>query len=367
MNWNGKTEEEADEIIESSLLGVESMVWAKPSMDNAIEAIENFSKLYLLLPILFIIAALFIFDILNHFKKQFVLTILLCSICFSELTIGIIKCRHINSVYKEYAANREEEKNNLADSRITPYYHLSKEGKNVVVFFMDRAVSSFFARTVEEYPEIASAYTGFVYYPNTVSFGTGTDSGGPGLMGGYEYTPYQMNLRNDIPLVNDHNDATLLMPKLFLDAGYQVTVTNPPWPNYSWKGDLSAFKDYPEIKAAAEKFFNAFFKYGMYGYYDADMNAAACARLCRKDSQAYNYVYSTLNAYHNAPCGSNYFFNSLTEAPMIRWAENAYSLDFVYDAEATYAGREKNYVSGTYRILVMDRGDGFEVCGIVNQ
>ncbi len=126
-------------------------------------------------------------------------------------------------------------------------------------------------------------------------------------------------------------------------------------------------EDYPEIKAAAEKFFNAFFKYGMYGYYDADMNAAACARLCRKDSQAYNYVYSTLNAFHNAPCWSNYFFNSLTEAPMIRWAENAYSLDFVYDAEATYAGREKNYVSGTYRILVMDLGDGFEVCGIVNQ
>ena len=125
--------------------------------------------------------------------------------------------------------------------------------------------------------------------------------------------------------------------------------------------------DYPEVKAIAEKFFNAFFKFGMYGYYDADMNAAAAAKLCRKDSQAYNLIYTSLNATHNAPCWSLYVFNELSESPMIKWAENAYSLDFKYDVEATYAGRDKNYQSGTYRILVMDLGNGFEVCGIVNQ
>ena len=125
--------------------------------------------------------------------------------------------------------------------------------------------------------------------------------------------------------------------------------------------------DYPEIKAIAEKLFNAFFKFGMYGYYDADMNAAAAAKLCRKDSQATELIYTSLNAAHNAPCWSLYVFNELTEFPMIKWADNAYSLDFKYDVEATYAGRDKNYQSGTYRILVMDFGDGFEVCGIVNQ
>ena len=137
------------------------------------------------------------------------------------------------------------------------------------------------------------------------------------------------------------------------DKGMSVLSVNPD--------------DYPEIKAIAEKFFNAFFKFGMYGYYDADMNAAAAAKLCRKDSQAYKLVYTSLNAAHNAPCWSLYVFNELTESPMIKWAENAYSLDFKYDVEATYAGRDKNYQSGTYRILVMDLGDGFEVCGIVNQ
>ena len=124
--------------------------------------------------------------------------------------------------------------------------------------------------------------------------------------------------------------------------------------------------EHKEIKDIARNFFDAFFKYGMYGYYEVQANADAAAKLCRKDSQAYNYVYTTQNAFQNAPCWSSYVFNELTESPMIKWADNAYTIDFVYDAEATYRGNEKNYVSGDYRILVMDLGDGFEVCGIIN-
>ena len=128
--------------------------------------------------------------------------------------------------------------------------------------------------------------------------------------------------------------------------------------------DVSA---HSEIRDTAKAFFDAFIKYGMYGYYDLQANADATARLCRKDSQAYNYVYTTQNAFQNAPCWSVYVFNRLTESPMIKWADNAYTIDFEYDIEATYRGTDKNYVSGEYRILVMDLGDGFEVCGILNQ
>ena len=124
--------------------------------------------------------------------------------------------------------------------------------------------------------------------------------------------------------------------------------------------------EHREIKDTARQFFDAFFKYGMYGYFEVQANADATARLCRKDSQAYDYVYTTQNAFQNAPCWSVYVFNELIESPMIKWADNAYTIDFTYDVEATYRGTEKNYVSGTYRILVMDLGDGFEVCGIIN-
>ena len=124
--------------------------------------------------------------------------------------------------------------------------------------------------------------------------------------------------------------------------------------------------DYKEIKDVAREFFDMFFKYGMYGYYEVQANADATAKLCREGSQARNYVYTIQNAFQNAPCWSVYVFNSMVESPMIKWADNAYTIDFTYDVEATYRGTEKNYVNGTYRILVMDLGNGFEVCGIMN-
>jgi hypothetical protein len=40
-----------------------------------------------------------------------------------------------------------------------------------------------------------------------------------------------------------------MMPRLFSDLGYQVTVTDPSFANYSFKPDLSIYKPYPEIKA----------------------------------------------------------------------------------------------------------------------
>ena len=120
------------------------------------------------------------------------------------------------------------------------------------------------------------------------------------------------------------------------------------------------------IRDKAKVFFDAFIKYGMYGYWDLERTADAAAKLCRKDSQAYEYIYTSMNAFSNAPCYSVYE-SDIKEGPMIKWADNAYSIDFEYDTVATYMGSEKYYFDGEYRIFVMDLGDGFEVCGIINQ
>ena len=66
-------------------------------------------------------------------------------------------------------------------------------------------------------------------------------------MGGYEYTPENANKRKTVSLREKHNEASLLMPRLFSEANFDVTLTDPPAPNYSWKGDLSAFEAYPDI------------------------------------------------------------------------------------------------------------------------
>lgn len=209
--------------------------------------IESISLLYFVIPIIVICISIGLYFILKKYNKQIFVSMFLIAICISEIILGIIKTKTVYSVYINYSKNIVSEQEEFVDTKIKPFYHLSKDKKNIVVVFLDRATNTFFNRAIEQYPELKKSYEGFVYFPNTVSFGVATDSGSPAMMGGYEYTPENMNLRESEPLVTKHNEATLVMPKLFLDAGYEVTVTDPPWPNYEWKGDLSAFKQYPEI------------------------------------------------------------------------------------------------------------------------
>lgn len=158
----------------------------------------------------------------------------------------------VTAIHREF---REHEKNlalleddSVQGNTIKPVFHLSKTGNNVLFIFIDRAMNSFFPYILEGIPELEDQLRGFVYYPNTVSFGDNTIHGAPAMVGGYEYTPDAMNARVNEKLVDKHNEALLVMPRLFLDAGYSVTMTNPPYSNYKWEADFTPFLPYPEIK-----------------------------------------------------------------------------------------------------------------------
>jgi arylsulfatase A-like enzyme len=71
--------------------------------------------------------------------------------------------------------------------------------------------------------------------------------GAPALLGGYEYTPDEMNGRKSEKLVKKHNEALKVMPHLFYNAGYSVTLTDPCDANYNNKFGFEVFDDYPEM------------------------------------------------------------------------------------------------------------------------
>lgn len=126
---------------------------------------------------------------------------------------------------------------------------LSREGKNVVVLMIDRALSPYIPYFFREKPELEQQYAGFTYYPNTVSFGSNTHTGSPSLFGGYEYTPEAINARDSERLVEKHNESLRVMPVLFGEAGYEVTVCDPSYAGYQWIPDLSIYKDLPYVRA----------------------------------------------------------------------------------------------------------------------
>ena len=134
-----------------------------------------------------------------------------------------------------------------------PSFNLSKNGKNVIIFMLDRGMNEYIPYFVNEKPELKEIYDGFCYYPNTISYGLCTNYGAPAIFGGYEYTPEEMNARDTELLRDKHDEALKVMPALFYDEGYNVTVCDPPYAGYSTVPDLSIYDDYPEIRTFITK------------------------------------------------------------------------------------------------------------------
>ena len=169
-------------------------------------------------------------------------------ICFSAaLVFAVLGLTEIGRINEGYA---EDLRSETSKAEIP----LSKDGKNVVVIMTDRAIGPMLPYIFNEKKELRTVYDGFTYYHNTASFGTHTNFGVPSLLGGYEYTPAEMNKRSDKLLSDDHMEALKLMPKIFTQAGFKATVINPKYAGYQWYPDLSVFNDIENLKAYSTKY-----------------------------------------------------------------------------------------------------------------
>ncbi|MBQ7954775.1 MAG: membrane protein insertase YidC [Lachnospiraceae bacterium] len=179
-------------------------------------------------------------------RYQKVLQTLIGILAISLLGLGgwnvASTCQELEEI--DYIRSISEEESAM---EVSPILTLSKTGKNVVVFMLDRAISDYFPYIMAEKPELAEQFSGFVYYPNTISFGQYTIYASASIFGGYEYTPAQMNARSDIPAVEKQNEALKVLPVLFSGLDYDVTVCDPPLAGYREISDLSIYNDYPEI------------------------------------------------------------------------------------------------------------------------
>jgi YidC/Oxa1 family membrane protein insertase len=160
---------------------------------------------------------------------------------------SVINLFTINKEYQNLALYYKPEQTSVQE--IKPIFNLSGTGENIVVLMLDRCASVLIPYIFEESPELYEKYSGFIFYPNTVSFNGFTKDGAPPLFGGYEYTPLEINKRDSITIVEKHNEAILIMPRIFAEAGYTVTATDPPYAGGNWIADLHIYDNYPNISA----------------------------------------------------------------------------------------------------------------------
>ena len=131
----------------------------------------------------------------------------------------------------------------------SPHFRLSTTGNNVVVIMLDRGIGAAVPYIFNEKPELQEQFSGFTYYDNAISFSFKTNLGTPPMFGGYEYTPVEMNRRDTESLASKHNEALKVMPVLFSENGFEVTLCDPTYAGYKWKPDLTVFDDCPGVSA----------------------------------------------------------------------------------------------------------------------
>ncbi len=216
------------------------------SMDVTLKFIDGFSNpsmIYMLLNLIVLLVLTVGIFVLLKFKNKIMSNIsLILSVSFVVLSFV-----NISTIKKEYTAfNKNKYTPTL--SNLDTQFRLSKTQKNVVVIMLDRAKSNYFELILKDQPFIEENFEGFTYYPNTISANSHTLMGSPGLYGGYEYLPSETNKRKDVKLKDKHNEALLIMPRIFTEqADFNATVSDLSWGNYSYVSDLSFMSEYPKI------------------------------------------------------------------------------------------------------------------------
>ena len=175
-----------------------------------------------------------------YFRKKAAVGILMtvCASIFAMSCVNLVSIQgEARTVKAQVTAIRDAE----------PAIRLSRSGKNVIVIMLDRALAAYTPYIFHERPELQEQFSGFTYYPHTVSFGFYTNYGSPGIYGGYDYTPMNGVQKKGPTLMERQNEALKVMPVLFDRQGYEVTICDPTYAGYKEIPDLSVFKDYPQF------------------------------------------------------------------------------------------------------------------------
>jgi YidC/Oxa1 family membrane protein insertase len=157
------------------------------------------------------------------YNKSRILFIIQSAITISLLCVGIINIYRINSQFNKIEINITS---SSPAASIEKLYTFTKTGKNLLIIVTDRAMSLFMPVILEEKPELNNIFTGFTYYPNTLSSGRYTIYGMPSIFGGYYYTPAEINKRPDETLLKKYTEALQVLPRIMANAGFNVSTHN---------------------------------------------------------------------------------------------------------------------------------------------
>ncbi|MEI0604780.1 membrane protein insertase YidC [Brachyspira alvinipulli] len=196
--------------------------------------------------LLIIMSIISVFFIIKKIKYNILINI------YSIIILVLISTSifYMSKIFSYYIANNNTAKVINKDEKI---FNVSKEGDNIFVIILDRAISSYWADAFERYGKYKKEFDGFEFYPNTVSYNYNTITIAS-LYGGYDYLPYETSTNGNYNITNMHNQSILTLPLALEKYGYKSYILEPVYANMSYKGDLSIFSNYSNIKAYSKDY-----------------------------------------------------------------------------------------------------------------
>ncbi|MCL2719898.1 MAG: membrane protein insertase YidC [Treponema sp.] len=277
----------------------------------------------------------FITFVLYKTKMKKYISIILSLFIVSILSISFFNIFNINKEFNHLKSYYIKEEHIIED--ILPIFSLSQNGKNVVIIMLDRAFSGFLPYIFNESPELYDHYSGFTYYPNTVSFNGYTGMGVPPVFGGYDYIPQEINKRDNISLIEKHNESLLMLPKIFLNNDFILTVTDPPYANYNWIPDLSIFNIIPEARV-----YNTDSKYTDIWLSENNLDLPLSSEIIKRNLLWYS-LHKGLPLFFRSPLYMNGTWCSPTSDVRLRLTLNGYSVLYYLPALTEIKTDNNNY------------------------
>jgi len=208
---------------------------------------------------LVLIAVPAIFLVLN--KRKIIFYSLQVIILFTLLATGIYQLIYINKNTSE-AVLREV----VPD--FSKKYTFSKHGSNILLVILDTAKPGYLPYIFQEKPELQESFQGFTFFPNTISAGSFTMHGMPGIYGGYLYSPFELNKRRDVYWRTKSVEAMQVLPRLLAGAGYKVTLTDQPWMGGDFYNNFENIELHKNVGRFRELFMDQFDNLSQKNYFD---------------------------------------------------------------------------------------------------
>ena len=220
------------------------------TLDLLFSYFHSVPKVEMLFNIFVILFTIVLISLLLLIKKNKIFLVLQSVIVISLLCFGIMNIYSTSKFFKKINNRETKLLNNYYN-----FYTFTKTGKNVLIIMVDYGISEYVPYIFDEKHELLDSFKGFVYYPNTISFGSHTIHGMPGILGGYYYTPYNIHNRINKTWFEEYAEALQTLPIIFADSNYKIRLTNQSGM------DDSYYKEYNNIIAdkSYDKFSGAYF------------------------------------------------------------------------------------------------------------